>query len=270
MIIEANAIKYFVEVHQQDTDKPDLVMLHGFMGSGRSFRFNIPLMKSYCNPITIDLLGYGQSDGAQYLDRLNLKYQLSDLQLILKNIPAEKPYVLGYSMGGRLALRYALAYPASISGLVLESTNYGMENQNKIKQRKQLDEKRATAIEQDFKSFLNRWEKLPLFRNEALPNKQKNHYAAIQRKQNPRQMANSLRGFGTAQMPSAKNKLDRLEPRVLLLAGEHDEKYTNIMEEMHQLIPENTYAIIKGAGHRVHLDKPNLHSKTIKKFITKT
>lgn len=270
MHINANGITYAAERHQEDPRLSDLVLWHGFMGSSRCFAHLINRLKLFCNPLTVDLLGHGQTGGTDSPDRFLHHRQLQDMQVIINQLCKTPPYLHGYSMGGRLALRYGLTYPATIRGLILESTTYGLEDQHQIKQRLQTDEERARAIEEDFASFLKKWNTMPLFlRGISLPKKQLNFYHSIQRQQEARQMANSLRGFSTAAMPSVKKQLADIKIPVLLLVGQTDLKYAGIARQMHKMIPDSTLAIIPEAGHRVHLEHPTAFTAEIESFITK-
>ncbi len=171
-------------------------------------------------------------------------------------------------MGGRLALRFALRYPELVSGLILESSNYGIEDQEQRARRKKLDEERARAIETDYEAFLQEWQQLPLFNNGAsVPDELQQHYLDIQKQQSPQAIANSLRGFGTAQMPSVKDELHQLQMPALLLAGQQDPKYRDILQQMEELIPNSKFHIIKDAGHRIHLENPRAFLDHLKAFL---
>ncbi len=268
MKLRINGINYYVEEHQVELHKPNIILLHGFMGSGQGFQTVISLLKPFCNPVTIDLLGHGRTDGTNSFHQFEVNKQIEDLHQIITEITKEATLLYGYSMGGRLALRYALKHPESIRALILESTHYGLENEHEMKQRRQLDEKRAKAIEDDFPSFIREWQMLPLFQGGTKPSeKTTNPYPAIQQQQYPEQIANSLRGFGAGQMPSVKNRLSELALPVLLLAGAADEKYTSIACQMHKELPESTISIIPDAGHRVHTDHPQAIVSAVKAFV---
>jgi 2-succinyl-6-hydroxy-2,4-cyclohexadiene-1-carboxylate synthase len=268
MDLTINGILYHLEKHQKDTKKPDILLLHGFMGSGESFKSTLPFLKEYVNPVTVDLLGHGKTESANSAKRFTLDCQIVDIKRLIEKVFETKPFLYGYSMGGRLALRYALTFPHTICGLVLESATYGLNDQETIRERKQMDEERAQAIENGFSSFLDKWQKLPLFQSNLPTDEERTEtYQAIQQQQDPQQMANSLRGFGTAQMPSVKGELSTLHLPVLLLAGKADLKYVEIMENMHRELPISELYIAPDAGHRVHLENPESLAAVIKKFI---
>jgi 2-succinyl-6-hydroxy-2,4-cyclohexadiene-1-carboxylate synthase len=268
MKLAINGIRYHIKKHQKGVNKPDFLLLHGFMGSGQNFKDALPLLTKFANPVTIDLLGHGETEGADSPERFAVEQQVADLKSLIREIFETPPFLHGYSMGGRLALRYALAYPQTIRGLIIESANYGLEAQNLIKDRKQIDEERAQAIEADFSSFVEEWQTLSIFNSgQPEPKKAAKFYESIQEQQNPKQMANSLRGFGTASMESVKAELSTLNLPVLILAGEGDSKYKEIGCEMHELFRQSTLNIIPNAGHRVHRDQPDAFVMAVKNFM---
>ncbi len=265
MIIEANGISYFVEIHQQDENKENLILLHGFLGSGHVFDKMIERLRESCNPVTIDLLGHGKTDAASSPKRLETQKQIEDLALIIQKVSNESVYLYGYSMGGRLALQLAQSKSKLLKGLILESTNPGLKDKQERDERKQLDEQRANKIEKNFDTFLDEWKNLPLFKSDICSVEGLKQYYEIQQKQKPQQMAYSLQGFGTGQMPAVA--LDAIKMSVLLLAGEKDEKYVKIMKHMNQQLSKSKLEIIQGANHRVHFDKPAALTSKVKSLV---
>jgi 2-succinyl-6-hydroxy-2,4-cyclohexadiene-1-carboxylate synthase len=269
MKIKIRGIQYFYEIHQQQKDLPYLVLLHGFMGSSDSFRELIPDLSPFCNPITIDLLGHGQTEGSEMHYRFASGEQKAD---IIKLISEQFQYPLflhGYSMGGRLALQIALQRPDLVQGLVLESTTFGIENEQERQTRQALDARRADSISGNFNQFLREWEKLPIFNTSSLTQNSKTNIKEIQSNQNPLWMSNSLLGFSTGVMPCVKDQLEKLSMPVKLIAGEKDQKFTNVMGAMLNRIDNGDLEIFSNANHRVHLEKKEEFTISIKKFIQK-
>ena len=76
----------------------------------------------------------------------------------------DKADILGYSMGGRLALSFAVLYPEFVRKLILESTSPGLESETERKNRRSQDEKLGKFIlEQGIEKFVDYWENIPLF-----------------------------------------------------------------------------------------------------------
>ncbi len=259
---------YHLDIHRQKNDLPTLLLLHGFMGSGRVFDHLIDRLEEFCNPVTLDLIGHGKTGMPAETARFTVSEQIRDLHKIINQLEPGKIYLHGYSMGGRLALRYAIEYQDELKGLILESTNYGIEDTQHKTEREELDEERAQQIEKDFGYFLKEWSNLPLFNTGlSTPEDLRDTYNSVQREQDEYAMANSLRGFGTAKMPSVRSKLTELKLPVLLLAGEADEKYCRIMKEISGLLTQSRFEIVKDAGHRVHLENPDSFVERLRLFV---
>lgn len=268
MFVRIRDINYHYLQPVEDSPYPILLMLHGFMGAAGSFSHLADELGNFCNPVLIDMIGHGSTDAPDNPERYKLNQQLLDLSELISSRHFSPCYILGYSMGGRLALRFALDYPDLVSGLILESTTYGIENTNEQKERRHLDSKRADSIVKDFRSFVEEWNKMPILRNKA----HENDYLfesneQLQRNQKPAGIANSLIGFGTGTMDSARKRLPELKVPTLLIAGQKDEKYTNLAVEMHNLIPNSQIKIHPEAGHRVHLDQPDRYLSCIREFL---
>ncbi len=265
--IEIHNQEYAVSIHQRKESLPWLLMLHGFMGDHRVFDHLIDDLCECCNPITIDLLGYGHSSEPSDPHRYNEEQQIKDILQLIDHLDIAPAYLFGYSMGGRLALKTAVQQPEHFQGLLLESTTCGITNPTKRKERKKTDAEWAKSIQQDFESFLSRWKDLDLFQSpvatdESLSEK----YHNIQSEQSPSALTTSLHGFGTGSMTPACDDLKKLELPVLLLAGSADEKYQRINRYLVNQFPNATFSSIK-AGHRTHLDNPSVFVAKVKIFI---
>ncbi len=267
MQLKIRGISYHYEIHQEKEGYPALLMLHGFMGSGKSFGSLIPALKSFCNPVTIDLLGHGETEGSEMHYRFSAKEQVADITKLISEQLSFPVFLLGYSMGGRLALQCALHRPDLFEGLILESTTFGIENPQEKQARQSLDSRRADDILGNFPQFLLEWEELPLFKDASLTDQQRKAVRDIQSDQDPVAMSNSLLGFGTGTMPCVKNRLGELQLPVKLIAGAEDTKFVRIMNTMARHLHDASMSVIKGAGHRVHLEQTESYIALIKEFI---
>ena len=190
---------------------------------------------------------------------------------LLDELNIERPALVGYSMGGRLALYLALRHPERCARLFLESASPGLEDAAEREARRRSDEEKAVRLESgDLASFLYDWYRQPLFaslsRHEGLVE------AMIEtRLQNdPRELARSLRGMGTGTQPSLWGELAVLRIPGLVVAGELDERYTGIAARMAPLGPRIRSAIVTGVGHNVRLEAPGAYLALLKSFLGTT
>ena len=181
----------------------------------------------------------------------------------------ERWAVLGYSMGGRLALHLALAAPDRVAALVLEGASPGIPDQEERRLRRQADDALAARIDREgIAAFVDYWEALPLFASQQrLPGPAREALRAARLANAPHGLANSLRGAGAGTQEALHDRLATLPMPVRLIAGEWDEKYRQLAGEMSGRIPYAGVAIIADAGHAAHLEQPQRFAATVREFL---
>ncbi len=143
-----------------------------------------------------------------------------------------------------------------------------MEDPAEREQRRISDEALAASIERDgVQAFIERWEKLPLFASQKTLPLESRETLRRQRLQNRATgLAQSLRGVGLGVQPSLYARLPTLHIPVLLIAGELDTKFTAIARHMAQALPQSQLRIIPGAGHTIHLERPEEFVSLVRDF----
>ena len=142
---------------------PPLFFLHGFLGSAREWEETMAFFKSRYHCMAVDLPGHGAAPRTWAPDAYTLDGAGQAIMEVLQKAKIGKCTLIGYSMGGRLALHLALRYPECFSGLVLESVSPGIEEPRERAQRRARDESWALQLERNFESFLASWYQQPLF-----------------------------------------------------------------------------------------------------------
>lgn len=235
-----------------------IVFLHGFTGSWRSWEPVIKLLPKTINYISIDLMGHGSTEVSSNPERYRMNEQLLDLEEFFSLIQLTSFSLVGYSMGGRIALAYALGHPQQVKNLVLESASPGLKTNEEQQLRRQADDQLADRIEEDgLESFIDFWENIPLFESQKSLSIEKQHEIRSERlAQSALGLANSLRGMGTGQQPSYWSKLDELDIPVYLVTGEYDTKYTEIADEMVKKLKDGSHLQVSSVGHAIHVENP--------------
>jgi 2-succinyl-6-hydroxy-2,4-cyclohexadiene-1-carboxylate synthase len=242
---------------EQGVGEP-LVLLHGFTGSRGSWWPVMPGLAGRYRVIAVDLLGHGSSDAPPQAGRYAMERVAEDMAALLDHAGVSQAHLVGYSMGGRLALYLALALPQRWRSLVLESSSPGLAAAEERTARAAQDEALAAFTETEgIDAFVDRWERLPLFASQqALPEAVRARQRQQRLNNRPAGLAGSLRGMGTGVQPSLWERLGELAAPVLLLAGEADEKFVAIARQMAEAIPHATLKTVPGAGHTIHLERP--------------
>jgi 2-succinyl-6-hydroxy-2,4-cyclohexadiene-1-carboxylate synthase len=264
--LEVNGLTYHVE---ENGSGPALLLLHGFTGSGKSWNPLLPGLTETHRVITVDFPGHGVTSAPTDPARYTIENTAADLAAILEKLEVEQTAVLGYSLGGRVALFFALRYPARVAGLILESASPGLPTERERAERKAADEALARFIEEKgLEAFVERWENLPLWASQTNLSEEVRANLRRQRLHNrPDGLANSLRGLGTGAQPSLWEELENFGKPVLILSGELDPKFTLTGQLMEAKFPAARRVVVAGAGHTIHLEKPDEFEKTVKEFL---
>ncbi|HEK9100630.1 2-succinyl-6-hydroxy-2,4-cyclohexadiene-1-carboxylate synthase [Bacillus pfraonensis] len=246
-----------------------LLLLHGFTGSMETWRPFISSWSQQFQVILVDLVGHGKTESPEEMTHYDIQNVALQMTTLLDHLHIEKAHILGYSMGGRLAITMACLYSERVKSLLLENCTAGLEMEADREARRIKDEQLADRIEfEGIELFVNFWENIPLFATQKkLPNDMKEAVRKERLANIPRGLANSLRGMGTGVQPSWWNQLERLKMPVLLMNGEYDQKFFQILASMKKCIPHAKFVKIDGAGHAIHVEQPQKFGTIVEGFL---
>lgn len=204
-----------------------IVFLHGFLGNAADWdevRRFIP------DSLSLHLPGHG---GVPFIE---------DIFSYLRDSLPPNPHLIGYSMGGRIALQYADKFP--VASLTLISTHLGLKSEEEKKKRRESDQKIAQElIEMPIDQFLKRWYDQPLFR--SLKNRR--DLLSLRKTQNPQELAKALCAFSLGRQSDYSGGLPE-NTRIIL--GEWDDAY----RKQYEHIP---HELVLNSGHAIHLEQPD-------------
>lgn len=255
-------------VDQNPSAANPTLCLHGFTGSAASWTFLNAYLEN-ARLIQVSLLGHGRTDSSESVRRYAMSQQLADLAEILNQLKLHKVNILGYSMGGRIALSFAARYPDRVNKLILESTSPGLRTFKERMARLKQDHQLAQKIRHEgLVKFVDFWESIPLFASQkTLSAERQTELREGRLKANPLGLARSLEGIGTGSQPSIWKALKHIHLPVLLICGTLDEKFCHIGKCMQQELKESQFILAEHAGHTVHVEQPHFFGKIVSEFI---
>ena len=233
---------------------PTVVVLHGFTGSGTAMAPLTERLARSRRVVAVDLVGHGRSpipdDPAAY----TVDAMAVDVAEVIGDAPAP---VVGYSMGGRVALTLACRRPSVVTSLVLIGATPGIAEPAARAERRTSDEALAASIETDgLEAFVDRWMANPLFVSQDALGEAFLAEARAQRlAADPRGLARSLRGGGTGAMTPLHDRLPTCTVPTVLVVGELDAKFRAIAASM--ALPDARVEVVAGVGHAAHLEAPD-------------
>jgi 2-succinyl-6-hydroxy-2,4-cyclohexadiene-1-carboxylate synthase len=264
--IEINGLDYYYQV--QGSGSP-LLLLHGFACSSANWQDTLNSFTNRFQVVLIDLPGHGRTASPSGSERYTMENVSHDIITISKALHLSSVNLLGYSMGGRLALYIATRHPTFVRSLIIESASPGLETTTQRNMRIESDNHLADQIEvTGVPSFVEQWQQLPLFATQRGLSAKRQESLRQQRLNNSASgLANSLRSMGTGQQPSLWPELEMIHLPVLIMAGELDGKFVSIAQQMAAAMPQAELKIIGDSGHNVHLEKIHLFTSTVLDFL---
>jgi 2-succinyl-6-hydroxy-2,4-cyclohexadiene-1-carboxylate synthase len=246
-----------------------LLLLHGFTGDASTWSPFCPKWGLHSRLIIPDIIGHGQTQGPNDFTRYHIEAAAKDLKRILDQMAIDQVDILGYSMGGRLALTFSILFPESVRKLILESASPGLLTEKERKARRMKDAELADFImEQGIDTFVDYWEAIPLFTTmQQLPFAIREKVRNQRLNNSPLGLANSLLGMGTGAQPSWWTSLGQLSCTTLLLTGDKDDKFCAIAEKMLKELKSAEWKVIKDSGHAIHVEEPEKFDTIVSDFL---
>ncbi len=230
--------------------------LHGFTGSGADFA---PWFTEFSGSVrweAPDLPGHGCFDGKTAASLATMEACRAMLRARVES--ADVPVVVvGYSLGGRVALNFAAQFSHLIDGLVLIGANPGIRDEELRAQRLAWEDELCLRLRRDgLAGFLRYWQSLPIIATQScIPEP---IWALMQERRlqgSADGLEQSIRGMGTGNMVSIWDELGNIECPVLYCAGQEDLKYCRVGQEVASSVPHGQFVAVPGAGHAAHLEE---------------
>ncbi len=251
-----------------ESNKPAILFLHGFLGSKEDWdEIAVPLQDSY-RTVAPDLPGHGQCvelDDSAYSISGSARIILELLDYL--RIP--RCHLVGYSMGGRIALYLAVTFPERFARIVIESGSAGLADEAERKERQAHDARLAQELRSiPLPEFLTRWYDQPLFH--SIKRNQSRFDGLMERrlKGDRSELAHSLEGIGTGTQPFLGPKLMTLPHEILFAAGALDQKYSRLAMDLSRQCPHGRSWVVPDAGHALHFEQPVAYIDRLKLFFT--
>lgn len=228
-----------------------LIFLHGFLGSLLDWMPVIDGLKKKYRCIAIDLPSHGKSqdfsDPFKALEEALLSFGPSIL--------------VGYSLGGRLALKYGQQHPETIKSLIAISSHVGLQTSLEKEKRAVSDlvwEKRLNTLSCD--DFLKLWYDQPVFSSLGQKPELLKALLKLRVYKNPKNLGDLLNAVSLAKQPFYHT----FNHEVHFLFGEEDKSYENLYSSLPYPVKK-----IEKSGHIVHLENPERCIECIEEIAEK-
>lgn len=260
-------IKFNVKTYGS-VDNKAIIFVHGFIGSAEDWEEIILEFKDNYYCIAIDLPGHGATI-CDCDDDFQIHNTNTQLRLLFDSYGVVSPIVTAYSMGARYMLDFAVQHPDYFSAMIIESGSCGLKTEQERKERVFNDYLLSQRInESSMLEFLEFWYSLPLF------GEIKNHpdYKDLiynRAKSDKNGLIKSLEFAGTGKMTALHEQWKNLQIPSLLITGENDKKYSELLFEMNSNNKYSNFKLVPNAAHNSHFENKEIFVKYVKEFLNK-
>ena len=265
-IARVNGVALYYE--STGTGRPPLVLVHGFACGIRSWDLQVKPLSRRRRVVAYDVRGHGISEAPREASAYSQPTSVADLAALLRHLGIRRAALCGLSMGGNIALNFALAHPEVVSALVVVDTGAGSD-----------DNAGWVADAQDFAATLDRGG-MEAFADAACAYPMYARYIAqgpeAERRIRACLMTHRAHGIAhtarqvLARRPtiySLEDGLRRLRVPTLLIVGEHDDRCRKIHDFMGRTIPGARSVVLPGLGHLSPLEAPDRFNRLVSRFL---
>ncbi|MCH7643730.1 MAG: 2-succinyl-6-hydroxy-2,4-cyclohexadiene-1-carboxylate synthase [Myxococcales bacterium] len=265
-MIDAGGVR--LHVAEMGSGTP-VVLLHGFTGSARAMACVAGGLSDRHRTLSVDLVGHGRSAAPRDAAAYSMAACVGQLASVLEELDVHDAHLIGYSMGGRVALAFCVAHPARVASALLVGASAGFRDPQQRMDRARDDEALAERIEREgVEAFVEFWISQPFLVDERRLGARGVAEARKLRLENSAHgLAASLRGMGAGAQPPVHGALARIAVPICLAVGEEDLKFRALAVQMSQELPNARVEIVPEAGHSAHTDNPAAFLELARRFL---
>jgi pimeloyl-ACP methyl ester carboxylesterase len=257
---EINGAKVYYEV--AGSGRP-VVFIHGFSLDARMWDAQFPVFAARYQAVRYDVRGFGRSsvpDSAPYTTE-------GDLADLLEQLALEKPIVVGQSMGGGIAIDYAVAYPNALSALVVVDAVLGgfqWSDETAASLEAVYEDARASGVEAARKTWMAHGIFAPGLVNEHC----RDSLRGIIMDYSGWHWANSEKDPNMQLQPPALERLHEISVPTLVVAGNLDvPDFLRVSDLLEANIPDASGTRLASAGHMSNMEAPEQFNRVVLDFL---
>ena len=256
-----------VSLHYEEAGNGEaIVLLHGYTGSTKDWAYQVALLSSEYRVIALDHRGHGMSSDPHDEEDYSIPISSGDVYGLLRLLGIDRCCLIGHSMGGFVALQFALDHPDMVSALVLVDTSSGTfdvapgypelrAKMDELAREEGIDaafEYEATHNPIRIERFRRHPEWREIARLKALGTSVDGYiYVA--------------RSFGKWQ--PVTDRLGEIRVPALIFRGDEDAPFVGASEVLSKSIARAELVVVPGAGHSPHEETPAIFNEKVVPFL---
>ena len=245
-----------------------IVCVHGYTGSSQDWANQLPILSPKYKVVTPDLRGHGKSAAPSREEAYSMQILADDVFGLLKRLNVEQCCLVGHSLGGFVALQFALEHQDMLAALVLEDTSSGQfaRDPDYAQLRQKLDElARSQGMEAAFEYDVA---------NNSLKIERLQNHPELREISLRKMLMTSIDGYVYISKAMEKwkpvtSRLSEITVPTLIYWGEEDLPFADAAQTLKQGIADFELVTVKGAGHSPQEDSPQFFNDVLLKFLSR-
>jgi len=243
-----------------------VVFLHGMTGSTQDWKDQFSVLSPNYRAVALDQRGHGKSEGPSGEEEYSIPIFAEDVYGLLKQLDIKKCVLAGHSIGGYIALQYAVEHAETLAGLVLVCTSSGSTKfsadfaalREKLHQIARSQGMEA-AVEFDMANNPMRIERL----------KKHPELREVSRR---RMLMTSVNGYiygqkAIVEWQPVTSRLSEIKVPALICWGDEDEAFSEAVQILNKEIADSELVTFKGVGHNPHEEATDAFNEALLKFL---
>ncbi|MDP1881142.1 MAG: alpha/beta fold hydrolase [Parachlamydiaceae bacterium] len=181
-------------------------------------------------------------------------------QFVLKE-NEEPSFLMGYSLGGRLALHALIDSPKQWKGAIIVSAHPGLKTFDEKEKRLIRDQMWGERfLKKDWQSLMIEWNGQEVFSSDGF------HFPRMEKEYQRQQIAQMLVNLSLGAQEDITEEILRLPMPIMWITGQDDKRFSQIASELKFSCEKSKWLNVENAGHRVPWVQPEVFLKHIREF----
>jgi pimeloyl-ACP methyl ester carboxylesterase len=242
-----------------------LTLIHGAGDNLEMWWNQLPVFARKYRLLTYDVRGYGQTETPP--EGYSIGILIEDLYQLLKALGINETYLLGYSMGGRIAAGFTVAHPTIVKALILANSPLVplQRSPEQMREMEKLREQRMKASQERGQSSMDDF--MTMVFSPGWPSKHPDimeQYKKIRLKNDPKALQIAMRGMVMGEPPA---DVRSIKCPTLIIGGEHDNLMGVDVIRAGQALVSGARLKIMPTGHAAAIEIPEEFNQTVMDFL---
>jgi pimeloyl-ACP methyl ester carboxylesterase len=264
-LAKVNGVALYYEVHGRG---PWLALVHEFAGSYKSWQPQIDVLSAHYRILVYNCRGYPPSTVPPDLADYSQEASIADLSQLLDYLGIQRTALGGFSMGGSIALNFALTFPNRVRALILAGTGTGSDDKQQFTRDFSpiADRLESEGVQRVAEDYLRGPTRVQLLRKNPVMWRQ---FHADFVELSSLGLANTLRGVQLRRptMYELEARLRTLRVPTLVIVGDEDAPAVDASRFLSGTIPGARLQVLPGTGHTLNLEEPAAFNAAVLQFL---